>query len=127
MATIQQPAAQLAAGIFPFDRRDRAERRRLVRAEVRCHLCAELRGVLEVSADSGDPSPTRLIGPGGSAGARVGWAGLRCLRCGSRSLFLDQCETVVQRQEKVDWSLERPRRGRPPRWLLDARSQRDAA
>ena len=143
MTPTPRPAVPPPAGIALVDRPERgadrpsdgsaaasgarATRHRLVRAEIRCHLCADLRGVLEVSTDPGDPSPMRLMSPDGSPGARVAWASLRCLRCGSRSLFLDEQETVVRRVEAVDWSLDRPRRGRPPRWLVAARFQRDAA
>ena len=42
-------------------------------------------------------------------------------------LFLDEPEIVVRRRERVDWAVDRPRRGRPPRWLVALRARQDAA
>ena len=60
----------------------------------------------------------------------LAWRGLHCPRCGSGSLFLDEPETIVRRDERLgrlDWDLDRPRRGRPPRWLVALRAQQDVA
>ena len=39
-------------------------------------------------------------------------------------LVLDELERFVRR---IDWGIEQPRRGRPPRWLVALRAQEDAA
>lgn len=102
-------------------------RTRLLRAELRCHLCAELRGVLEAPSQAGFPPRARLLPTAASPGGLVAWRSLRCLRCGSASLFLDEPETVTLRLEQVDWALDWPRRGRPPRWLAALRARQSAA
>jgi hypothetical protein len=40
---------------------------------------------------------------------------------------LDELETIVRRIERVDWAIEQPRRGRPPRWLVALRERQAAA
>jgi hypothetical protein len=50
---------------------------------------------------------------------------VRCEGCGGAT-FLDDVETVRQRVERIDWSLDRPRRGRPPGWLVELRRRNNA-
>jgi hypothetical protein len=47
----------------------------------------------------------------------------RCQRCGG-SLYVDQLETVDRRFEPVEWEDEGPRRGRPPKWLVEQRKRK---
>ena len=103
------------------------EKTRILRAELRCYLCGETCGVLEAPSA---PSMPRIaqFHPGDGAPARtLAWNALRCPRCSSGSLFVDEPEIVVRRFERVDWSTDRPRRGRPPRWLVALRAGQDAA
>jgi hypothetical protein len=56
------------------------------------------------------------------------WQRLRCQRCGSRSLFVDDLEIVTKRTDAPFNTLfEKPRRGHPPRWLVAQRARMDAA
>jgi hypothetical protein len=48
------------------------------------------------------------------------WRRLRCDRCGG-PLFLDEADTVTRRHEEYNWLDERPRRGRPPKRLIEER------
>lgn len=48
------------------------------------------------------------------------WRRLRCDRCGG-PLFLDEAEVVTRRYENYNWLDERPRRGRPPKRLIEER------
>jgi hypothetical protein len=48
------------------------------------------------------------------------WRRLRCDRCGG-PLFLDETEVVTRRYENYNWLDERPRRGRPPKRLIEER------
>jgi hypothetical protein len=73
------------------------------------------------------PPVARFYPIDGSPGRELAWQRLRCPRCGGRSLLVDELETVVQRVERIDWALEQPRRGRPPRWLVALRERQDAA
>lgn len=50
---------------------------------------------------------------------------LRCQRCGG-PVYLDELEVVRQRVDHINWRLDEPRRGRPPKWLVELRNQ-DAA
>jgi hypothetical protein len=104
------------------------ERYRVLRAELRCYLCAQTFGALEAAPTTVSmPAVARFCPADGSPGRLLAWRGLRCPRCGSNSLVLDGLETIVRRVERVDWAIEQPRRGRPPRWLLALRAQQDAA
>ena len=104
---------------------------RVLRAELRCYLCADTAGAVESQAVTAVMPPLARFCPADGSPARVlAWRRLRCPRCGSGSLFLDEPETIVrhdERLERLDWDLDRPRRGRPPRWLIALREQQDAA
>ncbi len=102
------------------------KRSRVLTAELRCYLCGETSGTLEGPAGPGLPLVARFSPADGSPPRALAWQGLRCSRCGSASL-VDELETVVRRIERVDWALEAPRRGRPPRWLVALRAPQDAA
>jgi hypothetical protein len=119
----QQPA-DLAALPSP---RSATERYHLLRADLRCYLCAETFGALEAAPTVTMPAIARFCPADGSPSRLLAWRSLRCPRCGSNSLVLDEVETVVRRVERVDWANERPRRGRPPGWLVALRAQPDAA
>ena len=103
------------------------ERYRVLRADLRCYLCAETFGALEAAPTATMPAVARFCPADGSPSRLLAWRGLRCPRCGSNSLVLDELETIVRRVERVDWAIEQPRRGRPPRWLVALRAQQDAA
>jgi hypothetical protein len=49
------------------------------------------------------------------------WTRLRCGRCGGR-LFVEGLETIRRRIEPTNvFEEDRPRRGRPPKWLVEKR------
>jgi hypothetical protein len=50
----------------------------------------------------------------------INWQRLRCDRCGG-PLFLDETDVVTRRYEEYNWMDERPRRGRPPKRLIEER------
>ncbi len=103
------------------------ERFRVLQAQLRCYLCAETCGVLEAPPDRALPPLARFSAADGAPARLVAWRALRCPRCGSASLYVDEPETLQRRVERIDWELDRPRRGRPPRWLVAQRSGRGAA
>ena len=88
--------------------------------ELRCYLCANTVGVLET-----DHWPT--FGPAllrtttETSAARIGdWRRLRCARCGG-NVFPDEINTANV-YPSVSWDeSEQPRRGRPPKWLVEQR------
>ena len=103
------------------------QKTRLLRAELRCYLCGETCGVLEAPPAPAMPRVTQFHAADGSPARMLAWSALRCPRCNSGSLFVDEPEIVVRRFERIDWAVDRPRRGRPPRWLVALRARQDAA
>ena len=101
---------------------------RVLMAMLRCHLCGETCGVLESPAAAGLPPITGFTPAGGSKSQLVVWQRLRCPRCDSGSLFVDELDIVTRRVEApLNTLLEKPRRGRPPRWLVEQRAREAAA
>ena len=46
---------------------------------------------------------------------------LRCASCGGSILPTEITREEVRVEGRIDWSKDRPRRGRPPKWLVDQR------
>lgn len=94
-------------------------------ADLKCYLCGGVAGSLE-SEHSLDPSlggarPVTLRQPGEKTGVQViDWHRLRCTRCAG-PLFLDETDVITRRVDDYNWLDERPRRGRPPKRLLEER------
>ena len=86
--------------------------RTFVLADLKCYLCGTLAGSLERERQRGVTS----------VGA---WdtSRFRCPRCGG-SVYVDQIEIVDRRVEPVEWEDEGPRRGRPPKWLVEQRRRK---
>lgn len=89
--------------------------------ELVCHLCGTVAGSIQ---SEHHPLPRSVqFTPGGSTEftSVADWRRLRCARCRG-SLFLEGLEVVRRRSEPLDiWNEERPRRGRPPKWLVEKR------
>ena len=82
--------------------------RTFVLADLKCYLCGALAGSIERERGSTVPTmPSRV----------------RCPRCGG-SVYVDQVEIVDRRIEPVEWEDDGPRRGRPPKWLVDQRRRK---
>jgi hypothetical protein len=97
--------------------------RTFVLADLKCYLCGATAGSIErergsrisrVSMERG--GRVRPVGAGQTAQ-------LRCPRCGG-SLYVDQVEIVDRRIEPIEWEDEGPRRGRPPKWLVEQRRRK---
>ncbi|MGI9146128.1 MAG: hypothetical protein ACR2IK_06230 [Chloroflexota bacterium] len=104
-----------------------AQSPRLVRAQLRCYLCTATCGSLEAPAELGLQAVARFFPADGSHPHVLAWQTLRCPRCGCSSLLAEEPELMPPPPEKIDWMLDRPRRGRPPAWLVAARSTKNAA
>ena len=50
---------------------------------------------------------------------------MRCDRCHG-PIFLDDTDVVTRRHEEYNWLEERPRRGRPPKRLVEERRRQEA-
>ena len=93
-------------------------------ADVKCYLCGAISGAIE----SEQPDGSRIQHPSGKVHYRpVGatdslplatWRNIQCARCGGPT-YLDEPNIVVRRVEDYNWLDERPRRGRPPKRLVE--------
>ncbi|MDQ3812061.1 MAG: hypothetical protein M3336_17400 [Chloroflexota bacterium] len=79
-------------------------------AELKCYLCGTHAGSIERERGS---TSERTIQPGR----------LRCPRCNG-SVYVDSVEVVARRFEPIDWEDDGPRRGRPPKWLVEQRRRK---
>ncbi len=86
-----------------------------------CHLCGRPAGVVQ-SDRQPMPSAVRFTAIGSDHSVTVlDWRRLRCSTCGG-TLLLDDVEEIRRRVEPVNvFEEERPRRGRPPKWLVEQR------
>jgi hypothetical protein len=83
--------------------------RTFVLADLKCYMCGATAGSIERERGSTVP--------------QLGIQRLRCPRCGG-SVYVDQVEIVDRRIEPVEWEDEGPRRGRPPKWLVEQRRRK---
>jgi hypothetical protein len=89
-------------------------------AELQCFLCGSLAGSIE-----SDRKPLPAYGvwhpAGGGRAERVAdWRQLRCNRCGG-ALLAESIEAVIRNDDSEELRREIPRRGRPPKWLVEER------
>ncbi len=93
--------------------------RTFLEAEVKCFLCADVSGLIRVERGGQSPIATfKAVGSETEISVRTRTQ-LRCPRC-SGPTFFDEWE---QRREyaKLDFLEDRPRRGRPPKRLVEQR------
>src|ERR1700738_6934 len=97
--------------------------RTFVLADLKCYMCGATAGSIE--RERGSSTPRVAIERAGSVRSMGSWgtSRLRCPRCGA-SLYADQVESVARRTEPLEWEDEGPRRGRPPKWLVEQRRRR---
>lgn len=124
MATTQMPTPSSSPSTPPSPPADKPLVKRVLVAEVKCYLCGGNTGSIESERQ---PMPRSVLFR--RAGEQqafpvLDWRRLRCERCNG-PVYLDESDVVVRRVETFDWSDERPRRGRPPKWLVEQR-RRDA-
>ena len=89
-------------------------------AEVKCYLCGAISGSIESERQ---PLPRNVLfrKPGEQQAVEVlDWRRLRCVRCGG-PIYLDEADVITRRIEEHNWLDERPRRGRPPKRLVEER------
>jgi hypothetical protein len=89
-------------------------------AELQCFLCGSLAGSIESDRK---PLPAHCLwrpADGGPPVVVADWRQMRCNRCGG-ALFAESVEEVIQHDESEELRREVPRRGRPPKWLVEER------
>ena len=98
-------------------------------ADIKCYLCGAISGQIESDQPeharvSRTPSPSghvRYRAAGASESVPMtNWRAIRCARCGGPT-YLDEPNIIVRRVEEYNWLDERPRRGRPPKRLVEER------
>ena len=92
-------------------------------AELQCFLCGSLAGAIE---SDHTPLPTNGVwhpAEGGSPVEVADWRQMRCNRCGG-ALFAESVDAVVRHDESEELHREVPRRGRPPKWLVEERRRK---
>lgn len=102
-------------------------RQTILVADLKCYMCGAVVGSIE-SDQEPDPNATAARSRGvrfRKAGQKdmlpiLDWRRLRCDRCGGPT-YLDEPDIIVRRVEEYDWMDERPRRGRPPKRLVEER------
>lgn len=99
------------------------EIRTFVLADLKCYMCGAAVGSIE--RERASSVPTVALERDGRVGLIGAWetSRLRCPRCGG-SVYVDQVEIVDRRIEPVEWEDEGPRRGRPPKWLVEQRRRK---
>ena len=84
--------------------------RTFVLADLKCFLCGHSAGSIERER--------------GVAHARLAITSrLRCPRCGG-AVYVDEVDIIDRRSEPVEWEDDGPRRGRPPKWLVEQRRRK---
>jgi hypothetical protein len=94
-------------------------------ADLKCYMCGSVAGSIEseqaLTSAAGPARPVLLRQSGSDQPIAIAnWRRLRCDRCGG-PLFLDEAEVITRRYENYNWLDERPRRGRPPKRLIEER------
>jgi len=100
-------------------------RRTFFVADLKCYMCGSVVGSVESEQPlTAAPHTSRpvLVRQAGSATptATLNWRHMRCDRCGG-PLFLDESDVITRRYEDYNWLDERPRRGPPPKRLIEER------
>ncbi len=98
---------------------------RYTEAEVKCLHCGCIAGLLRQHPGVPGPPATFQNGHGGPPIVVKNLRALRCERCGG-PVYTDEFE-VRYVYPKVDTLEDRPRRGRPPKWLVEERRARESA
>ena len=95
-------------------------------AEMQCFLCGTMAGSIESDRKPLPPHGIWHPADGGAATRIADWRSLRCNRCGG-ALYTESIEAMVRHDEADEMRREAPRRGRPPKWLVEERRrQREA-
>jgi len=101
-------------------------RRTFFKADLKCYMCGSVAGSLESEQPFTEAALLRRpvhFYPAGMPDQPMqvlNWRSQRCDRCGG-PLFLDEVEAITRRYEDYNWLDERPRRGRPPKRLIEER------
>ena len=94
--------------------------------ELTCLLCGRDLGSLESNAW---PTCRQVVlrQAGVPPAQLADWRRLRCAVCGGAAMPTEVTCRLVRNEAPMDWAAERPRRGRPPKWLVAQRADGSSA
>jgi hypothetical protein len=101
------------------------DRRTFFVADLKCYMCGGVSGSIEseqsLTGASATAHPVLFRKAATDQPIQIiNWQRLRCDRCAG-PLFLDETDIVTRRYDQYNWLDERPRRGRPPKRLIEER------
>lgn len=104
--------------------RGRASRRVLFLVTLTCLLCSREVGQAESTVW---PAHRGLVlrQPGCAPRLVLDWRGLQCPVCQGAVVAADITTRVSRSEKPIDWTADKPRRGRPPKKLAEARTAPD--
>ena len=88
--------------------------------ELACILCNREVGAFQ-SATWPAPQSVQVARPGLAPSLVADWRQLRCENCGGSVLPSEIEQRTVRIESRIDWESDKPRRGRPPKWLAEER------
>lgn len=88
--------------------------------ELGCILCSRTVGALR-SATWPAPLTVLILRRGAAPMPVEDWRHLRCDNCGGTVLPSDIEQRTVRIESRIDWESDRPRRGRPRKWVTEQR------
>ena len=96
-------------------------RRRLFLAEIVCLLCGRETGT--ALSEHWPPTGPILFEPPDTPTVTLvrAWWRIRCTVCGGNTAATEVTIRTVRIEPAIDWRTDRPRRGRPPKWLVEQR------
>ncbi len=89
--------------------------------ELGCILCSRTVGAFR-SGTWPAPLTVLILRPGAAPMPVEDWRQLRCDNCGGSVLPSDIEQRTIRIESRIDWESDRPRRGRPPKWLAEQRA-----
>lgn len=97
-----------------------------VEADIKCYLCGTLAGAIECDRER-QPNKIQFRAAGASQPTPIADVRqIHCPRCGGAT-FLDEVTVLTRRVERLEWLEDRPRRGRPPKRLVEQRRREQEA
>jgi hypothetical protein len=90
--------------------------------ELACILCSRDVGVFR-SETWPAPASVLISHAGVAPSVAADWRQLRCQNCGGNVLPSEIEQRTVRIESRIDWESDKPRRGRPPKWLAEERSR----
>jgi hypothetical protein len=102
-----------------------AQRRTRLIIELSCVLCGRDLGVLE--SDAWPAYGAVVLRRKGFEPVMVAdWRRLRCAVCGGAAFPVEITSRLVRTEKPLDWDEDKPRRGRPPKSVVEARKAAEA-